>query len=164
MDIAVIDAIEELARLPVAVLRVRYRELFGEESKSFHKQALFRRIAWKLQARAAGDLSEKARRRAAEIADDADLRLGGGKGFWSWPGKPQTSDSLSPGGSKGCVPRPGMVLTRHYQGREIRVQVLARGFEHDGRHYTSLSAIARDVTGTRWNGLVFFGVKERRRG
>jgi hypothetical protein len=75
MDPTVIRAIEKLPQLKVAALRQRYRELFGEESKSSNKQFLFRRIVFRLQANAEGDLTERARRRAAEIADDRDLRV-----------------------------------------------------------------------------------------
>ena len=64
MDRALIAAIEQLRRLTVAGLRATFRELFGEESKSSNKQFLFRRIAWRMQANAEGDLSERARRRS----------------------------------------------------------------------------------------------------
>src|SRR5580692_8501575 len=75
MESTAITALEALPNLKVAELRKRYRELFGEESKSSNKQFLFRRIAWRLQAAGEGDLSERARRRATEIADDRDLRI-----------------------------------------------------------------------------------------
>jgi len=81
MDRAVIAAIEELPQQRVSALQKRYRELFVEESKSSNKQFLFRRVAWRLQANAEGDLSERARRRAVEIADDRDLRLRAPKEF-----------------------------------------------------------------------------------
>src|SRR5438132_2778648 len=74
MASAVLAAIEELRRLNVVALRRKYQELFAEESRSWNKQFLFRRIAWRLQANAEGGLSERARRRATEIADDSDLR------------------------------------------------------------------------------------------
>ncbi len=67
MDRAVIAAIEQLRGLTVAALRAKFRELFGEESKSSNKQFLFQRIAWRMQANAEGGLSEQARHRAAEI-------------------------------------------------------------------------------------------------
>jgi hypothetical protein len=67
--------IDELSRMTVAQLRQRYIEAFGEESQSNHKQFLFRRIAWRIQALAEGGLSERAHRRALEIANDADLRI-----------------------------------------------------------------------------------------
>ena len=55
-------------------------------AKSAHKDFLFRRIVWQLQAQREGNLSQRARKRAEQIADDADLRVGGAQGFWSWPG------------------------------------------------------------------------------
>jgi hypothetical protein len=75
MEAAVLKEIESLRRLSVGGLRLKYREVFGEDSRSHHKDFLFRRIAWRLQAVAEGDLSERARRRAQEIANDADLRI-----------------------------------------------------------------------------------------
>src|SRR6266446_392195 len=74
MGRAELDAIEQLRSLNVIALRRKYQELFGEESRSWNKQFLFRRIAWRLQANAEGGLSERARRRAAEIVNDSDLR------------------------------------------------------------------------------------------
>ncbi len=68
----------ELERMTVTELRRRYAEVFGEETRSYHKAYLVRRIAWRVQANAEGDLAERARRlreRAMEIADDADLRM-----------------------------------------------------------------------------------------
>src|SRR5664279_2551168 len=67
--------IEELSRMTVGQLRQKYMEVFGEESRSNHKQFLFRRVAWRIQALAEGGLTERARRRALEIANDADLRI-----------------------------------------------------------------------------------------
>ena len=64
----------------------------------------------------------------------------------------------------GRLPVPGTVLTRPFENRRIVVTVLEQGFEYQSRRYRSLSAIAREVTGTRWNGLLFFGLAERRRG
>jgi hypothetical protein len=68
------NALAELAGMPVAALKERYLEVFGEATRSGNKQWLIRRIAWRIQALAEGDLSERARRRAAELARDADVR------------------------------------------------------------------------------------------
>src|SRR4051794_537854 len=62
--------IERLRKLKTKALKTRYRELFGEESRSSNRAHLFRRIAWRLQAKAEGDLSERARKRAVEVADE----------------------------------------------------------------------------------------------
>jgi Protein of unknown function (DUF2924) len=76
VDNAVLMEIESLRRATLAGLRGKYQEVFGEETRSRHREHLFRRIAWRLQALAEGDLSERARGRAREIAQDADLRKG----------------------------------------------------------------------------------------
>jgi hypothetical protein len=162
MDRAVIAAINDLPQSKVAALQKRYRELFGEESKSSNKQFLFRRIAWRLQANAEGDLSERARRRATEIADERDLRLRAPKEFATRPESASQGVDRTRPPKDGRLPETGSLLTRRVGDRQIVVKVLKEGFEYESRHYRSLSAIAREVTGTRWNGLIFFGLAERR--
>ena len=162
MDRAVIAAINDLPQSKVAALQRQYRELFGEDSKSSNKQFLFRRIAWRLQANAEGDLSERARHRVLEIADDRDLRIRAPKEFQTRPDcSAQSVDRTRPS-KDGRLPEPGATLTRRLGDRQIVVKVLKDGFEYESRRYRSLSAIAREVTGTRWNGLLFFGLAERR--
>jgi hypothetical protein len=162
MDSNVIAAIEELQDLKVAALKTRYRELFGEESKSSNKQFLFRRVAWRLQANGEGDLSERARHRAAEIADDRDLRVRAPKEFVTRPDSGSRSFDRTRPPEDWRLPGPGTILTRRLGDKQIVVKILKDGFEYESRRYRSLSAIAREVTGTRWNGLLFFGLAERR--
>jgi len=162
MDPTVITGIEELPQWKVAALKQRYRELFGEESKSSNKQFLLRRIAFRLQADAEGDLSERARRRAAEIAEDRDLRMRAPKEFSVGPDSGSSRVDRTRPPKDGRLPGPGTLLTRRVGDRQIVVKVLTDGFEYESRRYRSLSAIAREVTGTRWNGLLFFGLAERR--
>jgi Protein of unknown function (DUF2924) len=110
-------------------------------------------IAWRLQAAAEGGLSERARQRALAIASDADLRI-----------LPPRGDSfLNNRRSDRRIPPPGAVLQRNFRGASIAVKVLGSGFEYQGRRYGSLSAIATEITGTRWNGLAFFGLTAGRR-
>jgi hypothetical protein len=166
MDTALAAEIEDLRQMKAGALRAKYRELFGEESRSSNKQFLFRRIAWRLQARVEGDLSERARRRAMEIADEADLRIRAPEGFFVPSGPGDTARPLDRAGPRrdGRLPPPGTLLTRQFENRRIVVKVLEDGFEYQSQRYRSLSAVAREVTGTRWNGLLFFGVTERRDG
>src|SRR5260370_33928784 len=82
MDEALRQEIENLRRLKCKELKLRYRELFGEDSPSSNQQHLFRRIAWRLQAQSEGDLSERAKQRAAQLAEDLDLRLRAPRPFW----------------------------------------------------------------------------------
>jgi hypothetical protein len=158
----IVIAIEDLQNTKIPELKKRYRELFGEESKSSNKQFLFRRIAWRLQANAEGDLSERARRRAAEIADDRDLRIRAPKEFVARPEPGSASVNRTRPPKDSRLPGAGTLLTRRLGDRQIVVKVLSDGFEYESRRYRSLSAIAREVTGTRWNGLLFFGLAERR--
>lgn len=72
IDAAIEVQIGRLRDAKRTALRAKYRELFGEDSRSMNRQFLFRRVAWRLQVLAEGDLSERARRRALEIANDAD--------------------------------------------------------------------------------------------
>ena len=165
IDPAVLSEIEALKTQSAGGLRTKYFQLFGHPSRSSSKQFLFRRIAWRLQARAEGDLSTRARRRAAEIADEADLRLRAPKGFLT---DLETPDHQPPAPRRrvwdGRLPPAGTLLTRTYRGQSIEVRVLDDGFEYQSRRYRSLSAIAREVTGTRWNGLLFFHLTERHHG
>jgi len=171
MDQRVLSAIDTLETATVAELRKKYRELFAEVSKSSNRQFLFRRIAFRLQANAEGDLSERARRRALEIANDADLRTRAPRGFIAQEdvNVPRPNPARShPRGSQRQrdwrLPAPGTLITRRLHNRQIVVKVLDEDFEFESRRYRSLSAIAREVTGTRWNGLLFFGLTERRHG
>ena len=157
MEIQVREQIEALKHMTVGQLREKYREVFGEESRSNHKQFLFRRVAWRIQALVEGGLSERARRRALEIANDADLRIRAPKGF-------DVGTSMERGVSRKLtavdprLPAPGALLVRVYKGQSIVVKVRTDGFEYGGRIHKSLSAIAHEVTGTKWNGFLFFNL------
>ena len=163
MDARGAQAIEELRNLSIADLQKRYRKTFGKEAGCSDKQFLFRRIAWQLQAAVEGDLSERARRRAAEIADDADIR---GRASEDSP-PPHDPVARSPvhrlrPQRDSRLPPPGTLLARRVQGSDVVVKVLDEGFEYQERRYSSLSAIARQITGTRWNGFAFFGLTGQR--
>jgi len=164
MALTVVSAIEQLRTLNVIALRKKYQQVFGEPSSSSNKQFLFRRIAWRLQANAEGGLSERARQRVVQIADDGDVRTRAPKGFLPdrIPATVSWSIDRSQPPRDGRLPPAGTLLTRHINNRQILVKVLEDGFEFESRRYRSLSAIAREVTGTRWNGLLFFGLAERR--
>jgi hypothetical protein len=160
MDTAVLMEIENLRRASLAGLRQKFREVFQEETQSRHREHLFRRIAWRLQALAEGDLSERARGRAREIAQNASLRMVAPRDFFGVSGaRIQTTPSdRNRRQQDSRLPSPGVLLSRKWKGRTILVEVLAKGFRYENRHYSSLSAVAVAVTGTRWNGLAFFGL------
>jgi hypothetical protein len=161
VEAAMQKEIEELSRMTVKQLRQKHLEVFGEESRSFNRQFLFRRIAWRVQALAEGGLSERAHRRALEIANDADLRIKAPKTAFKKDVMLDRNLSASrkvAGELDPRLPPIGTHVEREYKGRPIIVKVLVDGFEFSGRQYRSLSAIATEVTGTKWNGYAFFGM------
>ena len=157
MALNVKKLLAELERMTGTELRRRYAEVFGEESRSGNRQWLIRRIAWRTQALEEGDLPERARQRAMEIANDADLRVHAPTHGVIGTISADRTTTVSTGNSDR-LPMPGSLLAREYKGRMIRVRVLPKGFEYEGETYRSLSAIAKVVTGAHWNGNLFFGV------
>ena len=151
--------IAALPRLRVSELRVKFAEVCGEPTPSHNKVWLVKRIAWRLQAQAEGDLSERARKRATELIADPDLRLS------APPAAAGSATQDPPAILRVAVddrlPRPGTILTRRYKGRALQVEVLEQGFAFDGRTYRSLSAVAKAVTGSHCSGHFFFGLTQQ---
>jgi len=163
----ILPKIEDLPRLTAQQLQVVHRLMFGAEHAVANCQHLRRKIAWHLQAQKEGGLPESARQQAIAIAREAKLRV-------------RIDDNLSRRSREiplelavttsvveprdGRLPMPGSLIMREYKDRTLVVKVLDAGFEFEGRRFTSLSAIAREVTGARWNGFAFFGLdREARR-
>lgn len=161
----------ELKQMSVRELREKYEAVFGEPTRAGNRDWLFKRIAWRVQALAEGDLSERARQRAEFLARDADLRTtaprepaaSGGNGAGGALGGNGARDAMpSPSLTDERVPPPGTVLTRVYRGQAYHVVVRDDGFEYDGQVFRSLSAIAKLITGSHWNGLLFFKIAKPR--
>ena len=153
--------IRALQDMTVDQLRVKYRAVFGEETRSRHKDFLWKWIAWRMQALEEGDLGERARRRAAALANDADVGARAPRaafGGSSAPAAERTHVHAAGRVQDERLPMPGTVLTREYKGRTLRVTVLDQGFEFEGRAYRSLSAIAKEATGSQWNCFLCFGL------
>jgi hypothetical protein len=152
-DKEVLDQIAALSKMTVAGLREKYQEVFGEASESRNKKYLLKRIAYRIQEKKYGGLSQRARDRIAELAKDAPIRRGRlGKA------KPveQTERPRDP-----RLPSPGTILTRSFGKKDHTVKVLKNTFEYKGKPYSSLSSIAKEITGTSWNGFGFFGLLEK---
>ena len=134
--------IEALGRMSPAELRSAWRETFKQVAAQLSPDLLARGIAYRLQERQHGGLSPSARLELSRLT-----RLVARTGEC----RPPNHISL----------KPGTRLVREWNGRAINVLVCDEGFELDGRRYASLTQIARDVTGTRWSGPRFFGLKSR---
>ena len=154
--------IATLKRMTVTELRRKHIEAFGEQTRSGHKDYLVKRIAWRLQAQEAGDLSQRARRRAEQLANDADLRTTAPKHPTDDTaiGITTRAATLPPTNHDPRLPLPGSFITRRYKGREIVVKVRPKGFEFEGEVYRSLSAVTKAITGTHWSGYHFFKLRQ----
>ena len=129
-----------------ADLKTQWRDLFTSEPPPFNRRYLESRSAYRIQELVYGGLKPETVRRLEQLGEQLD---GGDRA------KSRIRADLKP--------IAGTRLIREYQGIEQVVTVLQEGFEWQGRPYQSLSAIARAITGTRWNGWVFFGLKNHRR-
>ena len=135
----------QLAALPgktTAELKQLWRELYDREPQSFNRDFLVKRLAYRIQELAYGGLSARAEAKLDRLIEEEDLRLKG-----KLPVR------------KGDRPIAGTRLIREWKGIEHTATVLVDGYEYQGRPYKSLSAIARAITGTRWNGPLFFGIR-----
>jgi DUF2924 family protein len=142
-DPVVEDELDRLAVMPIAQLRIRYGQLFrSDPPKAFGPDLLRRSIAHRIQEKAYGGLSRSAQRLLDQMMK-------------AYAAKPN---------GKIVLPRrikPGSVLVREWKGKSHRVMVLADGFAYDGETYSNLSEIAVLITGTRWNGPRFFGLRSK---
>ena len=159
------DEIAHLATLTARDLERRHEMLFGRKPETNHRQFLFRKIAWRLQADRESGLSESTKQLAAAISQEAPLRTriitSVAKQLAGLPPE-QTATTVLASGHDSRLPMPGGVIVKQFKGETLLVKVTANGFEFRDRRYTSLSAIALDVTGTKWNGFVFFGCNKER--
>jgi hypothetical protein len=147
----------KLERMTTGELAEMYAALTGQPTRTRHRRYLIRKIAWRMQAEAEGGLSQRARRRAAELADDADVRLMPPR----TPTAPPARRKTRPRGRDGQDPRLppiGSTIARRYKNQTVEVTVLADGFEYEGRRHSSLSAVAKAISGSHINGYRFFGL------
>ena len=133
-----------LQSTPTADLKSQWRELFGKEPPPYNRNYLQSRLAYRIQELSLGGLKPQTIARLEALGEALD----GGK-----PDKRKI-----PAASRLIT---GTQLIREYQGVPHTVIVRDTDFVYEGRPYKSLSAIARAITGTRWNGLMFFGLKRK---
>ena len=146
MNNSVLAQVSALPGKSAAELKQMWRDLYDREPPAYNRQFLIKRLAYRIQELAYGGLSARAEAKLKDLAEEEEDRL------------------------KGRAPRriarpiAGTRLVREWKGVEHHVTVLDNGFEYQGRKYTSLSAIARAITGTRWNGPAYFGLRNHRSG
>jgi hypothetical protein len=140
----VLAQLAALKSAPTVALKQKWRDLFGREAPLYNRRFLESRLAYRIQELAYGGLKPETIERLEALADESEGKAGR---------RPNTVQNR---------PIAGTRLVREWKGVEHCVTVRDEDFEYLGRPYRSLSAIARAITGTRWNGLVFFGLKNQR--
>lgn len=146
MNDPVLARLAALKTTPTPKLKEQWRQLFESEPPAFNRRYLESRLAYRIQELAYGGLKPETVRRLEKLGEELD---GGRVDVRKRPANDR--------------PISGTRLIREYQGVEHCVTVRDDDFEYQGRPYKSLSAIARAITGTQWNGLTFFGIKSTAR-
>jgi hypothetical protein len=138
---ALASEIASLLKRDIDELRECWKAMFGKApSHDISRSFLTRAIAYRLQEKAFGGLKPSTQRLLAEFAQD---------------GANESALAAAP----SRIVRPGAVLVREWRGISHQVSVLEKGFSFGGKRYRSLSEVAREITGTRWSGPLFFGLK-----
>jgi hypothetical protein len=144
LDLSILARLQAIPKSPIADLKKQWRDLFEDTPPPYSRANLEHRLAYRIQELAYGGIDRQTRRLLDSLADEVEGR--GSK-------RRQIADPRNP--------HPGTKLIREWGGTEHEVTVLKAGFEWQGRPYKSLSAIARAITGSNWNGYRFFGLGDR---
>jgi hypothetical protein len=145
MTNSVLAQLAAMKGAPASALKIKWRALFDTEPPPYNRRFLETRLAYRIQELAYGGLKKETVERLRMLAKQYD-------------GKPSSRPNIRP----DRLPIAGTQLIREWHGIQHRVTVRGDDFEYQGRPYKSLSAIAREITGVRWNGWVFFGLKNHR--
>jgi hypothetical protein len=158
MPKTILSQIRSLRRMTVPELQARWLEVFGTETRQRERDHLWRKLAERLQEDLLSSLSPEDRATVERHREEICRMPPEG---W-FPGARHNRGRSKPPRSTHDrrIPGPGSAITRTYKGRELTVMVLDKGFEYRGHIYRSLSAIAREITGTNWNGYTFFGLNK----
>ena len=142
-DTTVIARVAALPSLETKDLRTLWQEYFEEPAPKKKRDYLIPRLAWRIQQLAYGGLSDAAQERLQQLMRMKEL------------------EKSNKGPGRRSRPAVGTRLLREYHGVEHQVTVTRNGFEYQGRTFRSLSHIAREITGTRWSGPLFFGLAQK---
>ncbi|KKB79723.1 hypothetical protein VW35_04205 [Devosia soli] len=144
-DQSVLAQIADLKSLSIADLKAKWQVLFGTPAPLYNRRFIESRLTYRIQELAYGGLKPETIKRLEELGEELD------------GGRIEVRKR-----SANLLPITGTRLLREWQGVEHTVTVTDSGFDYMGQPYQSLSAIARRITGTRWNGWTFFGLKNGR--
>ncbi len=145
----VLRQLAALDKMSFAELKRKWKEMFGSDAPGYNRTFLIKRLSYRIQEDAYGGVSEDTPARLDQVLDAA--------GFDEL-GRPSQVKSATVDGDKMV---PGTTLVRFWKEQRHVVTVLEKGFEYRGKPYRSLSAIAKEISGTKWNGPAFFGLRKK---
>ena len=152
--------IADLQKFSLQELRAEYEHLFGKPTRSRSRKQLFAQISRKLQQHREKSSSRQPRKSALTATFQPKRKAPRSRRKSSGAG--EKGRQTKPVGSRDPrLPKIGTTITREYKGKTLRVRLLEKGFEYQGGEFRSLSAVAREITGSTWNGFLFFGLAER---
>lgn len=168
--------IAKLQKADLPELRTEYQKLFGKPSKSRNRKQLFEQIAQRLQE--TGPASDRGSAQKQKTSAQSQSEMPPSKSTLTaklelkrkrMAPRPPSSKVKVPrkrearpvGTTDPRLPKAGTTITKKYKGKTINVRVLEKGFSYEGKQYRSLSAVAKRVTGSIWNGYLFFGLIKR---
>lgn len=144
------NVIEELKSLSREKLIQKWQEIFKEApSQSLRREFLIKHLIWQIQAKDQGGYNTETKKKLESLVKSLEQT------------QDLKNDALKKLKSNSLIIKAGSKLIREYQGKNHEVIVLEKGYQYNNKIYKSLSAIANEITNTRWNGKVFFGLKSR---
>lgn len=143
---SVLKRVTALPGMELASLKALWKDLYDQDPPAHGKPYLVRKLAYRIQELAYGGLNDNTEQRLDTLAEGRK--------------DPKTNAKKGRGRKKANTPGAGTKLVREWNGKEYTVMVLDDGFEYEGRKFRSLSAIAKEITGTHWSGPSFFGLKK----
>lgn len=150
---SILKQLAEIQQLPTSELKERWRELYETEPPAGSRSYLVKRICYRVQELHYGGVSDATRAHLRKHLEDVGLANEG-------TDPAHTAQRRAKNGQ----PVAGTRFTREWHGERHEVTVVDGGFEYAGRPYRSLSAVAKAITGSHWNGPLFFGIRKRKGG
>ncbi len=166
METTLLRELQRIQRLSVSELQIEWSRLYGgEPCRSRNRTYMVKRLCWRVQELAHGGLSDRTKDRIGELAPDVlDCTM---RTTRANPAAGDGDVAIRPAAPRRVrdprLPSPGTIIVKNYKGRELRLVVHEDHFELDGQSFNSLSQAARHVTGSHWNGRLFWGLTERKR-
>ena len=162
MSLNIRQEVARMKSMQTAALQEHFEAVCCEPPRSRNRDWMIKKIAWRLQANEQGGLPERVRQRALAMADDADLRKRPPQSFTEQIALACDQTTIIDPGRDPRLPPPGDELHKIYKGQALVVRVGENDFEFNGKSYSTLSAVAKAISGSHVNGFTFFGLKGKK--